>query len=80
MSRATARQEPFSRFSTSAFGSLVRPLPLRELTAERVSGEQIDAGTFEKVLKDCVAEVVQLQAQVGIDIPSDGEPGNKPMV
>jgi 5-methyltetrahydropteroyltriglutamate--homocysteine methyltransferase len=63
------------RILVTHVGSLVRPVPLRELMAARDRGVPVDAADFEKTLKDSVAEVVRLQAEAGVDIPSDGEFG-----
>jgi 5-methyltetrahydropteroyltriglutamate--homocysteine methyltransferase len=63
------------RILVTHVGSLVRPVRLRELMAAKGRGEPIDEAAFETVLKDSVAEVTRLQAEVGVDIPSDGEFG-----
>jgi 5-methyltetrahydropteroyltriglutamate--homocysteine methyltransferase len=39
----------------------------------KVAGKQIDAAAFQEKVKAGVAEVVRRQAEIGIDVPSDGE-------
>ncbi len=63
------------RILVTHVGSLVRPVPLREAMAARDRGAPVDAAAFDKFLADSVAEVVRLQAEAGVDIPSDGEFG-----
>jgi len=64
-----------SRILTTHVGSLIRPPRLLELVRAQQNGEASDARAYEQCLKDSVAEVVQRQAQAGIDIVNDGEFG-----
>jgi 5-methyltetrahydropteroyltriglutamate--homocysteine methyltransferase len=63
------------RILVTHVGSLVRPLPLREVLSSKAAGQPVDDVVFERVLSDSVAEVVRLQAEAGVDVPSDGEYG-----
>jgi 5-methyltetrahydropteroyltriglutamate--homocysteine methyltransferase len=61
------------RILTTHVGSLVRPAAILETILARVSGNPVDEGAFDKLVRDGVKEVVRKQSEVGIDIPSDGE-------
>jgi 5-methyltetrahydropteroyltriglutamate--homocysteine methyltransferase len=63
------------RILTTHVGSLVRPPELVSLLRAREDGEAVDDQTFAECLRRSVAEVVQQQADAGIDIVSDGEFG-----
>lgn len=63
------------RILTTHVGSLTRPTEIIEAMRARVSGEPYDRERFSHNLRQAVAEVVRRQAQVGIDIVSDGEFG-----
>ena len=60
---------------TSHVGSLPRPDVLIEANRAREAGEKIDGVKFQQMLQSAVAEVVQRQRELGIDIPNDGEFG-----
>lgn len=62
------------RILTTHVGSLVRPADLRELSAAAENDPE-SAKRYEARLRESVAEVVQRQAQAGIDVVSDGEYG-----
>ena len=62
------------RILTTHVGSIVRPAHLRELGA-RAQDSAEDQRQYEDLLRDSVAEVVRMQAKVGIDIVNDGEFG-----
>jgi 5-methyltetrahydropteroyltriglutamate--homocysteine methyltransferase len=62
-----------NRILTSHVGSLVRPASLLEMVIDRVAGNPVDAAAFDALLASSVKDVVARQAEVGIDIPSDGE-------
>jgi 5-methyltetrahydropteroyltriglutamate--homocysteine methyltransferase len=59
-------------------GSLPRPDGLIAANRAHESGEPIDERAFQQTLQAAVAEVVQRQRDLGIEIPGDGEFG-KPM-
>jgi 5-methyltetrahydropteroyltriglutamate--homocysteine methyltransferase len=63
------------RILTTHVGSLIRPPALREFLAAKEAGEPFDKAAYAKCLKDSVAQVVRKQADVGIDVISDGEFG-----
>jgi 5-methyltetrahydropteroyltriglutamate--homocysteine methyltransferase len=60
---------------TSHVGSLPRPDALIEANRAREAGGKIDGVKFEQMLQSAVAEIVQRQRELGIDIPNDGEFG-----
>ncbi len=63
------------RILTTHVGSLIRPPALREFLAAKETEKPFDQAAYAKCLKDCVAEVVRKQAEIGIDVISDGEFG-----
>jgi len=63
------------RILTTHVGSLIRPQPLQEFLRAKQAGKPYDAAAYDKCLKQSVAEVVRHQAEVGIDVVSDGEFG-----
>ena len=64
-----------SRILTTHVGSLIRPPALQEFLRAKQAGKPYDETTYQKCLTDSVADVVRQQADVGIDVPSDGEFG-----
>src|SRR3974390_777661 len=63
------------RILVTHVGSLVRPMSIRDVLWARDHGRPYDPVAYEKVLREEVAGVVRKQADVGIDIVSDGEYG-----
>jgi 5-methyltetrahydropteroyltriglutamate--homocysteine methyltransferase len=63
-----------NRILTTHVGSIPRPQKLREL-AESAPQSPEQKQHYEVTLRECVAEVVKMQAKVGIDIVNDGEFG-----
>jgi 5-methyltetrahydropteroyltriglutamate--homocysteine methyltransferase len=63
------------RILTTHVGSLIRPTALQELLRAKQAGKSYDEAAYRKCLKDSVAEVVRKQAEVGVDVVSDGEFG-----
>jgi 5-methyltetrahydropteroyltriglutamate--homocysteine methyltransferase len=63
------------RILTTHVGSLVRPPELVDFIRTVENGEPYEPHAFEELLRRSVAEVVRRQAEVGIDIVSDGEFG-----
>jgi 5-methyltetrahydropteroyltriglutamate--homocysteine methyltransferase len=61
------------RILTTHVGSLVRPPEILEVILSRAAGRETDDDAFEQMVSDGVCQVVRKQAEVGIDIPSDGE-------
>src|SRR3974377_2464522 len=63
------------RILTTHVGSLIRPAPLREFLRAKQAGKPYDEAAYQSCLKASVAEVVRKQAEVEIDVVSDGEFG-----
>jgi 5-methyltetrahydropteroyltriglutamate--homocysteine methyltransferase len=63
------------RILTTHVGSLIRPAALQEYLRAKQAGKPYDQAAYAKCLQDSVAEVVRKQAEVGIDVVSDGEFG-----
>jgi len=63
------------RILTTHVGSLIRPDALKAHLRAKQSGEGYDAAAHEACLTEAVAEIVQQQAEAGIDVVSDGEFG-----
>jgi 5-methyltetrahydropteroyltriglutamate--homocysteine methyltransferase len=61
------------RILTTHVGSLVRPPAILESILAQVSGKPVDQDAFASLVQEGVRDVVRKQAEVGIDIPSDGE-------
>ena len=64
-----------NRILTTHVGSLIRPFELQDFLRLKQGGKPYDEKAYQKRLTDSVAEVVRQQADVGIDVPSDGEFG-----
>ena len=63
------------RILTTHVGSLIRPPALQEFLRAKQAGKPYDQAAYQKCLADSVAEVVHKQAEIGIDVISDGEFG-----
>ena len=63
------------RILTTHVGSLIRPPELQEFLRAKQSGKPYDEAAYQACLKKTVAEVVREQADVGVDVVSDGEFG-----
>src|ERR1700744_5837223 len=63
------------RILTTHVGSLIRPDALQEFLRAKQSGKAYDKAGYDACLKSSVAEVGREQADVGIDVVSDGEFG-----
>jgi 5-methyltetrahydropteroyltriglutamate--homocysteine methyltransferase len=61
------------RILTTHVGSLVRPPDVLQDILLKVAGKPVDETAFQAKVARGVKEVVAKQAEVGIDIPSDGE-------
>src|SRR2546425_5870768 len=64
-----------NRILTTHVGSLPRPESIKTLLRARLSGQIIDEAQLSARVAEAVAEVVRQQAEVGIDVISDGEMG-----
>src|SRR5687768_1792399 len=60
---------------TTHVGSLIRPPALLEFIRARQKREPYDEAAYQRTLGESVKEVVRRQAELGIDVPSDGEFG-----
>ena len=63
------------RILTSHVGSLIRPAALLPFLAAKEAGKPFDQAAYATCLKESVAEVVRRQADIGLDVISDGEFG-----
>ena len=63
------------RILTTHVGSIPRPESIKALLRARLSGQTIDEVELAGRVSEAVAEVVRQQAEVGLDIISDGEMG-----
>ncbi len=64
-----------NRILTTHVGSLVKTPEIIDAMRAAAMGEPVDENAFAKDLRNGVAQVVRKQAEVGIDVPSDGEYG-----
>jgi 5-methyltetrahydropteroyltriglutamate--homocysteine methyltransferase len=60
---------------TTHVGSLIRPQALQDFLKAKQSGKAYDRAAYDECLTGSVAAVVRHQAEVGIDVVSDGEFG-----
>lgn len=63
------------RILTTHVGSLIRPPALQDFLRAKQAGKPYDKSAYETCLQQTVANVVHKQADVGIDVVSDGEFG-----
>src|SRR5262245_37929446 len=68
-------QRSTDRILTTHVGSLIRPDSIRQHLRAKQKGEGYDPAAHARNLKETVAEVVQQQAEAGVDVVSDGEFG-----
>ena len=61
------------RILTTHVGSLPRPADLHKMTVAKQKGEKVDEAAYQAKIKESVAAIVRKQAELGIDIVSDGE-------
>jgi 5-methyltetrahydropteroyltriglutamate--homocysteine methyltransferase len=61
------------RILTTHVGSLPRSDAVNQLLLKKERGEPYDEAAFDRTIADTVAELVRKQADIGIDIVSDGE-------
>ncbi len=61
------------RILTTHVGSLIRPLPVLKSMMDKANGEPVDEAQLARDIAQGVKDVVAKQAEIGIDIPSDGE-------
>jgi 5-methyltetrahydropteroyltriglutamate--homocysteine methyltransferase len=63
------------RILTTHVGSLPRPESIKTLLRARLSGQTLDAAQLAARVEAAVADIVHQQAEVGLDVISDGEMG-----
>jgi 5-methyltetrahydropteroyltriglutamate--homocysteine methyltransferase len=63
------------RILTTHVGSLIRPEPLLEFLRLKQARQPFDEAAYRKCLAASVVDIVRRQAEVGIDVVSDGEFG-----
>jgi 5-methyltetrahydropteroyltriglutamate--homocysteine methyltransferase len=63
------------RILTTHVGSLIRPAALQDIMRAKQGGGSYDKAAYDTCLKESVADVVRHQAEVGVDVVSDGEYG-----
>ena len=68
-------QRSTDRILTTHCGSLARPRPLLELMREKEHGRPYDGDAFAAAVGEAVAGSVRHQAEVGLDVVTDGEMG-----
>jgi len=61
------------RIRTTHIGSLPRPPELLDLLTDRQSGKEVDADEWDEIVADATRDVVERQAEVGIDVADNGE-------
>jgi 5-methyltetrahydropteroyltriglutamate--homocysteine methyltransferase len=61
------------RVLTTHVGSIPRPESVKALLRARLNGEPVDEGQLAACVAEAVSEVVRKQAEVGLDVVSDGE-------
>jgi 5-methyltetrahydropteroyltriglutamate--homocysteine methyltransferase len=61
------------RILTTHVGSLPRPQNVVDQLFAQDRGDPVDQKTFDTIMRDAVADVVQKQVEIGIDVVSDGE-------
>lgn len=61
------------RILTTHVGSLIRPLPVLQHMMAMALGEPVNEAAFEADVAQGVRDVIAKQAEIGVDIPSDGE-------
>jgi 5-methyltetrahydropteroyltriglutamate--homocysteine methyltransferase len=62
-----------SRILTTHAGSLPRPADLQAVAVARREGEPLDATQYRNRVRQAVSDIVRKEAELGIDIVSDGE-------
>src|ERR1700722_17913368 len=58
---------------TTHTGSLPRPADLVDLLNAKEQGEAYDAASFDRRIQQAISEIVQKQAEIGLDVIDDGE-------
>ena len=66
-------QRSSDRILTTHVGSLPRPADLHAMTVARRAGQTIDDAKYDARVRQAVTDIVKTQADLGIDVVSDGE-------
>jgi 5-methyltetrahydropteroyltriglutamate--homocysteine methyltransferase len=66
-------QTSIDRILTTHVGSIPRPESIRALLRARLAGQPMDEAELQARVAEAVGDVVRKQAEVGLDIVSDGE-------
>ncbi|HZT07497.1 MAG TPA: cobalamin-independent methionine synthase II family protein [Chloroflexota bacterium] len=61
------------RILTTHVGSLARPPDLLKMMEARATGGPVDPTAYASRVRGAVADVVRMQCESGVDVPSDGE-------
>src|SRR5262245_50230208 len=64
-----------NRIMTTHVGSLIRPPKFVDILHAIENKQPLEPGRYEAVLRESVEEIVRQQAEVGVDVVSDGEFG-----
>jgi 5-methyltetrahydropteroyltriglutamate--homocysteine methyltransferase len=62
-----------NRILTTHVGSLPRPADLHVMSNARQKGEAVHGGKYRERIRQAVSDIVRKQAELGLDIVSDGE-------
>jgi 5-methyltetrahydropteroyltriglutamate--homocysteine methyltransferase len=71
--KATDMQQSTDRILTTHVGSLARPDHVLEALFAKERGEDYDTAKFAELVQQAVADIVQQQVSLGIDVVCDGE-------
>ena len=63
------------RILTTHVGSMIRPQALQDILRAKQAGQLYDQAAYETCLKQSIDDVVSRQADIGVDVVSDGEFG-----
>jgi len=63
------------RILTTHVGSLIRPQALQDILRAKQAGQPYDQAAYETCLKQSIDDVISHQAEIGVDVVSDGEFG-----
>jgi 5-methyltetrahydropteroyltriglutamate--homocysteine methyltransferase len=63
------------RILTTHVGSLIRPQALQDILRAKQAGQPYDQAAYDKCLTQSIDDVVSRQADIGVDVVSDGEFG-----
>src|SRR5579884_3628410 len=73
--RGAVMKRSSDRYVTTHVGSLIRPAEVVQLTEAQQAGQPLDERALTETLRRTVADAVQQQHAIGVDVISDGEFG-----